>query len=85
MSMQLLTARQVGQQLGIPETKVRAEARAGRFPHHKVGRYSLLGGAGTRLPRPHPDRIRFGARSASPLMARDTLQTAVHELVVREA
>jgi excisionase family DNA binding protein len=29
----------VGMRLGIPETKVRAEARAGRFPHHKIGRY----------------------------------------------
>jgi excisionase family DNA binding protein len=39
MATQLLTAREVGAQLGIPETKVRAEARAGRFPHHKIGRY----------------------------------------------
>jgi excisionase family DNA binding protein len=39
MATQLLTAREVGRQLGIPETKVRAEARAGRFPHHKIGRY----------------------------------------------
>ena len=39
MPTQLLTAREVGSQLGIPETKVRAEARAGRFPHHRIGRY----------------------------------------------
>ncbi len=39
VATQLLTAREVGTQLGIPETKVRAEARAGRFPHHKIGRY----------------------------------------------
>ncbi len=35
----LLTAVEVGDRLGVPATKVRAEARAGRFPHHHIGRY----------------------------------------------
>ncbi len=39
VATRLLTAKDVGRRLGIPETKVRAEARAGRFPHHKIGRY----------------------------------------------
>jgi excisionase family DNA binding protein len=39
MATRLFTAKEVGRRLGVPETKVRAEARAGRFPHHKIGRY----------------------------------------------
>jgi excisionase family DNA binding protein len=35
----LFTAVEVGDLLGVPATKVRAEARAGRFPHHHIGRY----------------------------------------------
>jgi excisionase family DNA binding protein len=60
MAMQLLTAREVGTQLGIPETKVRAEARAGRFPHHKIGRYRRFSEEQIRtyleLRRVEPDR-----------------------------
>jgi len=35
----LLNARQVGQLLGVPESWVYREARAGRLPHLRLGRY----------------------------------------------
>ena len=37
--MSLLDAKQAAEQLNVPESWVRAEARAGRIPHVKLGRY----------------------------------------------
>lgn len=37
--MRLLTAEEVAQQLQVPTSWVYGQARAGRFPHVKAGRY----------------------------------------------
>ncbi len=69
----LLTAREVGRQLGIPETKVRAEARAGRFPHHRIGRYRRFSGdqveAYLRLTRVDADPVLAARMSGDRLSA----------------
>lgn len=66
-----MTAREVGSLLGIPETKVRDEARAGRFPHHKIGRYRRFSPeqvdaylACTEVAAPPVVRVRHVERSA---------------------
>lgn len=35
----LIDAKAAGALLGVPESWVRAEARAGRIPHHRLGKY----------------------------------------------
>lgn len=39
MSERLLTAREVSERLGVPESWVREQTRAGTIPHVKLGRY----------------------------------------------
>ena len=39
MTDRLLTAPEVAERLNVPESWVRAETRAGRIPHHPLGRY----------------------------------------------
>ena len=35
----LLTAAEIAERLAVPESWVRQETRAGRLPHHPLGRY----------------------------------------------
>ena len=39
MSDRLLEAKEVAELLSVPETWIRAETRAGRMPHVRLGRY----------------------------------------------